>query len=98
MLVKSDGTVDLRLDLANGEGALQNSYPRWGPLPDSDVLWLAFSSKRDYAPADFGLPQIWVSAIDTAKAEQGQDPSSAPFWLPGQSTMSDNHLPYWWGK
>ncbi|MCK6518693.1 hypothetical protein L6R46_27005, partial [Myxococcota bacterium] len=98
MLVKADGSVDLRLDMANGEGELQNSYPRWGPLPDSDVLWLAFSSKRDYAPADFGLPQIWVSAIDTAKAEQGQDPSSAPFWLPGQSTMSDNHLPYWWGK
>lgn len=97
-LVKPDGTVNVELTVANGVGELQNSYPRWGPLPDDEVLWLAFSSRRGYALADYGYPQIWVSAIDVEKAAAGEDPSSAPFWLPGQSPNSDNHLPYWWSR
>lgn len=97
-LTDKDGTQHIRLDTANGEGELQNSYTRWGPLPDDDVLWLAYSSKRSY-PADFGSnPQIWVTAIDTEKAAAGEDPSSAPFWLPGQDPGADNHLPQWWDQ
>jgi hypothetical protein len=92
------GSQQVRLDEANGEGQLQNSYTRWGPLPDDDVLWLAYSSKRSY-PLDIGsTPQIWVTAIDTEKAAAGQDPSSAPFWLPGQDPTADNHLPQWWDQ
>ncbi|MEC7946691.1 MAG: hypothetical protein VX265_03925, partial [Myxococcota bacterium] len=97
-LTDKDGNRHIRLDTANGEGELQNSYTRWGPLPDDDVLWLAFSSKRTY-PGDFGTnPQIWVTAIDTERAAAGQDPSSAPFWLPGQDPGADNHLPQWWDQ
>jgi hypothetical protein len=97
-LTDKRGTQHIRLDNANGEGALQNSYSRWGPLPDDDVLWLAYSSRRTY-PFEFGLrPQIWLTAIDTVAAAQGHDPSSAPFWLPGQETGSDNHLPKWWDQ
>ncbi|MCB9762126.1 MAG: PD40 domain-containing protein [Alphaproteobacteria bacterium] len=96
-LVNPEGDLNIRLSNANGEGTgLQNSYPRWGPLPDDDVLWLAYSSLRDYAIDDRDEPQIWVTAIDTEAASAGQDPSSAPFWLPGQRTDADNHLPYWW--
>lgn len=101
-LMSRDGSIDIRLDNANGEGDLQNSYPRWGPLPDDEILWLAFSSRRDHPLVNEDspvlLPQIWVAAIDPSLAEAGEDPSSAPFWLPGQDTQSDNHLPLWWSR
>ena len=97
-MVSADGATTVRLDQANGGDNLRNSYPRWGPLPDDDVLWLAWSSIRDYPLDDQDAPQIWVSAIDTALAREGLDPSSAPFWLPGQEPGSDNHLPFWWDE
>jgi WD40 repeat protein len=98
-LMARDGTYQTRLDAANGEGELQNSFPRWGPLPDDDVLWLAFSSTRPYAvDPNGGVPQIWVSAIEPEKIINGDDPSSTPFWLPAQDSQSDNHLAIWWSK
>ncbi len=99
-LVSTDGSIDIPLDAANSVGDLQNSWSRWGPLPDDDVLWLAFSSRRTYPLADQGStqPQIWVTGIDEALAAQGEDPSSPAFWLPGQDTRSDNHLPAWWDE
>ncbi len=98
-LVKSDGSIVIDLDNANGEGALQNSWPRWGPLPDDDVLWLAYSSRRAYpGQLPSTAPQLWVTGIDENLAEQGLDPSAAPFWLPAQDTQSDNPVPIWWEK
>ncbi|MFH1467089.1 MAG: hypothetical protein ABIO70_22085 [Pseudomonadota bacterium] len=101
-LVSRDGSQLMRLDAANGEGQLGNSMPRWAPLPDDDVLWLAFSSRRSYPPRppEDGTrdqrPQIWIAAIDPTRATAGEDPSRAAFWLPGQDLRSDNHLPIWW--
>ena len=98
-LMARDGTYQTRLDAANGEGELQNSFPRWGPLPDDDVLWLAFSSTRSYqVDPNGGIPQIWVTAIEPEKILDGQDPSATPFWLPAQDSQSDNHLAIWWSK
>ena len=97
-LMSRDGSIDIRLDNANGFEPMQNSYPRWGPLPDDDVLWLAYSSRREYPLEGPSEPQIWLVGIDPSKAEQGEDPSSSPFWLPGQVIQSDNHLPVWWSK
>ena len=98
-LMARDGSHQTRLDAANGEGELQNSFPRWGPLPDDHVLWLAFSSTRSYAvDPNGGVPQIWVSAIDPEKILTDEDPSSTPFWLPAQDSQSDNHLSIWWSK
>jgi WD40 repeat protein len=98
-LMAKDGTYQTRLDTANGVGELQNSFPRWGPLPDDDVLWLAFSSTRSYAvDPNRGIPQIWVTAIEPEKILEGVDPSAAPFWLPAQDSQSDNHLAIWWSK
>jgi WD40 repeat protein len=97
-LMSRDGSIDVRLKNANGIGDQQNSYPRWGPLPDDDVLWLAFSSKRTYAVDPGEMPQIWVAAIQPSLAEKDEDPSSSPFWLPGQEVNSDNHLPVWWAQ
>lgn len=97
-LMSRDGSIDIRLDNANGDGALQNSYPKWGPLPDDDVLWLAFSSRREYPLQPSMEPQIWIVGINPELARDGQDPSSSPIWLPGQSIVNDNHLPVWWSK
>ena len=97
-LSSRDGQVQLPLDTANQGAELQNSYPRWGPLPDDDVLWLAFSSKRRLPWTGSTMPQIWLTAIDPTLLEQDQDPSSPAFWLPGQDVSSDNHLPVWWDR
>ena len=98
-MMTRDGQHLTRLDAANGEGDLQNSYPKWGPLPDDDVLWLAFSSTRSYTiDPNGGTPQVWVSAIDPAKILSGEDPSSPAFWLPAQNPDSDNHAAIWWSK
>ena len=98
MVIHEDGGAPILLDRANGVGELRNSYPRWGPLPDDDVLWLAYSSLRSYPLELTDLPQIWVTSVDVTAAAAGEDPSTAPFWLPGQDPRSDNHLPFWWNK
>lgn len=83
------------LEAANQGPDLTNSWPRWGPLPDDDVLWITFASKRAYGRVAEGIPQIWVAAFDPALAETGQDPSWPAFWLPDQDPEGNNHLPWW---
>jgi hypothetical protein len=97
-LMDKNGEHNIYLFNANGAEGRMNSYPRWGPLPDDEVLWLAYSSRQEYPLSGQYQPQIFVSGIDTEKAELGLDPSYAPFWLPGQEANSDNHLPVWWSK
>ena len=100
MVVSSDGNVGFELAATNGEGHLTNSWPGWAPMPDADVLWLAFSSKRPYgflSSVDGNRPQIWVAAFDLELAEGGGggDPSSPPFWLPFQDPATNNHIAIW---
>ncbi|MEQ1567388.1 MAG: hypothetical protein ABMA64_17230 [Myxococcota bacterium] len=85
----------VRLDLANQPISQSNSWPRWGPLPDDEVLWVAFSSIRPYGSVVSGIPQIWVAGFDPAKAEAGLDPTWPAFWMPGQDPGTANHIPLW---
>jgi hypothetical protein len=94
-IVSAEGGDAIRLDAANQGADLTNSWPHWAPLPDDDVLWLAFSSRRPYGLQVDGEPQVWISAFDPERAFDGQDPSWPAFWLPGQSTEHNNHLPVW---
>lgn len=95
-VVDADGARPaVRLDAANDVGALTNSWPRWGPLPDDDVLWLAVASRRSYGIYTAGVPQVWVAAFDPARATAGVDPSWSAFWLPGQDIGTGNHIPFW---
>jgi len=96
MVMSTSGDAPIALDAANlGEG-LTNSWPRWGPLPDDEVLWLAFASKRAYGTVTEGTtPQIWVAGFDPELAREGTDPSWPAFWLPGQDTSQNNHIPVW---
>lgn len=85
----------IRLDAANLVGELTNSWSKWGPLPDDDILWLTFSSKRAYGDVSVNIPQVWVSAFDPELAFEGKDPSKPAFWLPGQDPTQGNHIPEW---
>ncbi len=95
VVMPGDGGRAVFLDAANRDTELTNSWPRWGPLPDDDILWLAFSSKRSYGGITAGIPQIWVTAFDPVVAAEGGDPSWPAFWLPGQDPAQGNHIPVW---
>ncbi|MSP55793.1 MAG: hypothetical protein EXR69_09360 [Myxococcales bacterium] len=94
-VINGEGGTPVPLTNANYMADLTNSWPHWGPLPDDDVLWLAFSSKRAYGNVVSGAPQIWVVGFDPALAEQGLDPTWPAFWLPGQDPAQSNHIPVW---
>lgn len=94
-VIHRDGGTPIELTQANLTSGITNSWPKWGPLPDDDILWLAFSSKRTYGNLASGYPQLWVTAFDPAKAAAGEDPSWPAFWLPGQDVSQSNHIPYW---
>lgn len=95
-VVSPEGGAPIRLANANRTAGLTNSWPRWCPLPDDDILWFTFSSRRDYGyVATAGEPQVWVSAFDPALAAQGLDPSASAFWLVGQDPIENNHVPVW---
>lgn len=89
------GGTPIALANANYSTDITNSWPHWGPLPDDDVLWLAFSSKRAYGNVVSGSPQIWVAGFDPALASAGVDPTWPAFWLPGQDPSQNNHIPVW---
>ncbi|MCU1281546.1 MAG: tolB protein precursor [bacterium] len=78
-----------------------NSWPRWNPFivhePTGDLMYLTFSSTRDYGIELVGAnqPQIWMAAFDPAKAAASTDPSSVAFWMPFQDVKSHNHIAQW---
>ena len=95
-VISIDGGDLIPMDNANMDEQLTNSWPHWGPLPDDDVYWLTFSSKRDYGDmVTDGRPQIWVAAFHPELAEEGSDPSSPAFWLPNQDMETSNHSTFW---
>lgn len=93
--VNGNGSVVVELTAANIAAGYTNSLPRWAPLPDDDVLWLAFSSNRVYGTITAGNPQLWVTGFDPVRAAAGADPSWPAFWLPGQDSTQNNHIPMW---
>lgn len=93
-LVPAGGGTSIELAAINAADG-NASWPRWGPIPDDDVLWLAFSSDRPFGTYDTPYPQVWIAAIDTALAEEGLDPSAPPFRMPQQDLGKGNHAPWW---
>lgn len=95
-MIPVEGGDPLELARANEVGDLTNTWPRWGPMPDDDVLWLAFASTRDYGNYSFEQDsQIWVTAVDTYAAEDGYDPSYPAFRYVQQDLATSNHAPWW---
>lgn len=88
------------LPLTRATGATTDSYwPNFSPFNAGGYFWVAFYSRRDYGNAQAGTRgtrrrQIWVTAVsNTPRA--GEDPSSVPYWLPGQETRVDNMSALW---
>ncbi len=73
----------------------------------SSYVWIAYHSQRVYGNNLGRTPppptpcvgaqaprQLWVSAINLA-TPAGRDPSSVPYWLPGQNVSGNNMAAYW---
>lgn len=109
MLVKLAGGTPKSLDLANGNGAYANSWPRWSPdkgtFRGQDLHWVAFSSRRPYGTQlNMGggattKPQLWIAGVSSGAEFGAKDPSFAPVWLPTQNQVqaspTGNHVPQW---
>jgi hypothetical protein len=112
-LMMRDGSSVVRLDQAvAGDHGHKDYWPVFAPFrsvePDGSViLWVAFTSGRDYgneqagtrgAPTALGR-QIWVTALtlpgDEIPTAIPADPSHVPFWLPGQNLSLENLGAYW---
>lgn len=101
MLVSAAGGTPIELVNANRvvsnaltEGEHQNSAPTWAP--EGDFYWIAFNSQRPYGVVrEGGTNQIWIAAIDVAKAKAGVDPSFPAFRVPFQGLDEANHRAYW---
>jgi hypothetical protein len=79
---------------AVGDGLTENNQPTWAP--QGDYNWIAFNSQREYGVVlPKGTQQIWVAAIDLAKAARGEDPSYPAFRLQFQGLHEDNHRAFW---
>lgn len=99
-VVGGDGGTPIKLAKASTGG---DSWPKWTPVVQKyktgQLLWVTFSSRRKYGlrlPGGADSPaQIWMTAIDPARAKAGLDPSYPAFWLPFQSLASGNHIAQW---
>lgn len=109
-LMRRDGGEPRALTRANtviNDGVVttatvQDNMPTWAPSGVADdYAWVAFSSTRDYGgvlspTSRLGRKeQIWVAAIDLARAPGGADPSYPAFRLPAQDLDEDTHRPFW---
>lgn len=97
-IMNRDGSDVVRLDAATSAGNT-DFQPRFSPFDSGGYFWLSYLSRRDYGNAGagtqgLGYQQIWVTAISNSPTA-GVDPSSTPYWLPGQATTSRNISAYW---
>ncbi|MEI8258768.1 MAG: hypothetical protein WCJ30_24115, partial [Deltaproteobacteria bacterium] len=97
------GSRPVRLDQANGGPTGTSAFwPTFAPYETNDGgtnhYWIAFFSQRDYGNAQAGTRgagrrQLWVTAVRAGGA--AGDPSSVPYWLPGQDIASENAAAQW---
>lgn len=108
---RSDGHVFDLVKGSNGPGTtLSATWPQWAPTLGARYAWLAFGSERPYGhemtPANHSCgslvqgqgscKQLWVMAVDRDALKNGMvDPSSAPFWIPGQNIHAQYVSPQW---
>jgi hypothetical protein len=104
--VRADGSgMPIALTNANGRDATWgNSWPKWTPFVeryvgelDEPLLWITFSSTRDYGlrlrQGSMRRTQLWMAAFRPRGA--ALDPSSPAFWLPFQNLEDSNHIAQW---
>lgn len=96
------GAVDLIQATQNP--AVGVGWPHFAPFGEGDGarFYLTFESHIDYgylrrntAEANRGLSQLWLTAIDMTRLNQGIDPSRPPVWLPFQDPNFSNLMGVW---
>ena len=108
---RSDGHVfELDNGSNNSASLTSNTWPQWAPTEGSRYAWIAYGSERPYGhlltpdnhscgglvQGQSSCKQLWVMAVDKAKLANGIiDPSSAPFWIPGQDINEQYVSPQW---
>ncbi len=104
-VVEAAGGTPMRLNNAlRGATPENGSFARFAPFVTPGYLWLAFVSRRPYGNRAVGnvdrrlgstrTLQMWVTAIRTG-IDATADPSTPPFWVPGQSVATSNVTPEW---
>ncbi len=105
MLVARGGGPVYELMRATQGAGNWSTLPKFAPFPPSEqggLMFLTYNSKIDYGlllrNSSFGegdrYAQLWMAAIDVTKLP-GDDPSSAPVWLPFQNFTHQSHFGYW---
>lgn len=100
-IMNADGT-DVRPLTRAASGASIDYQPRFSPFTQGGYFWLSFLSRRIYGNTAIGntpsvanrRQQIWITAIRMGAAP-GEDPSSVPYWLPGQNPRAADIAAYW---
>ena len=99
-IVAPTGGAPTRLTNASADEREDDAYfPNFSPFVQGGHYWLVYFSRRDYGNAQAGTRgsgrrQLWVAAVSTGVVP-GTDPSSVPYWLPGQDVASDNVSGFW---
>lgn len=99
-LMNPAGGTPMRMANATFDGVEHDAFfPNFSPFVQGGFYWVVFFSRRDYGNAQAGTRgtgrrQLWVSAVSTSP-QVGSDPSSVPYWLPGQDVRSDNVSGFW---
>ena len=94
------GGTPVRLaNASDSAGHAQSHFPNTSPFISGGYYWIVFYSTRDYGnalagTAGTGRPQLWVSAVSTA-FDGKDDPSSVPYYLPGQDVAHENADAVW---
>ncbi len=95
-LIGLDGSGLARLDHVSSGG--DAFAPRFAPFASEGIAWLAFHSRRAYGNVREGGRDgehgVWITAIHL-DAAPGEDPSSVPYWLPGQDPTTSNISVAW---
>ncbi len=104
-VARIDGTDARKLDLANVQAGMTNSWPRWAPFrstwgppgQEEELYWITWSTKRDYGVRLVGVrrPQLWMSPFFPGRAAAATDPTAPAFRLPFQDILSNNHIAQW---
>jgi hypothetical protein len=100
-IMGADGASARQLAMA-ASGTREDFQPRFSPFTQGGYFWLSFLSRRVYGNPQIGnftsapsrRQQIWVTAVRVGAAGT-EDPSSVPYWLPGQNPHSANISAYW---
>jgi hypothetical protein len=74
----------------------ESTWPKFAPFAqgaNKTLMFIAYSSRRDYGFLSYGSTNMWMFAVDVSKLPS--DPSYAPLFLPFQNVDDGGLYPFW---